>query len=100
MRFSDNVGIEGTTFSSETSLCMKGGPACDPEDDMAASCDTGGDLIPIGGIVDLIILLCCCSPCIVGGVCLGSSIWGQRLGSEGMKLIELERGVWFPWKRY
>ena len=37
-----------------------------------------------------------------GGRCvnLGTRIWGQKLGSEGSKLAESERGVWFSWKRY
>ena len=31
---------------------------------------------------------------------LSSRIWGQKLGSNGTKLAESERGVWFSWKRY
>ena len=30
---------------------------------------------------------------------LGSRIWGQKMGPEGSRLAESERGVWFSWKR-
>ena len=35
-----------------------------------------------------------------GGFALGSRIWGQKMGSEGSRLAESERGVWFWLNRH
>ena len=37
--------------------------------------------------------------CRTAGADLGSRIWGQKMGSEGSRLADSERGVWFSWKK-